>query len=314
LLTVAPPPFVHCGASVPGMTLVIIAALVPAMCMAVYHFGLPALRVLALAAASAVVAEVLCDKLMEREPGVNDGQALLVGVLTAFLLPAGAAWWLAVAAPSIAIVLGKMVFGGLGTAPLPAPLVGWAVCRLSWPRALDPELTMLSSALESPMAQLKHHGLEAVADVSLTQLFLGGQLGGLGGVQVAGVLLGGIALVAVGRIRWEIPVAYLGGLLVAAAAFSALEPGQHPSPLFHLLAGQTMFGAFFLATSESSSPHRRTAMLIYGALAGILTILIRVYGRYPDGVVFAILVACLFTPMLTTMTQPKPFGAAKARK
>lgn len=308
VLTVSAPPFAHAGQSVSSMMLTSILALVPAAVMAAVVYGLPAVRVLALCASVAVMTEALCERLMGRASSVDDWHGLYVGLVLAFLLPASAPWWLAVMGAVSSIVLGKMIFGGLGGGPLSPALVGWAVCGLSWPDVVDPEFSMLASELTSPLHQLKFFGVEAVEGFSASQLLLGRQLGGLGASQVWAVLAGGLALVALGRVRWEIPLAFLAGLAGASAAFWLSDPGLYASPLFHLLAGSGVFVAFFAATDEPSSPSLPAPMLLFGLLAGGLTVIIRVYGIHPDGAAFAVLLANLFTPMLARL-RPKPFGA-----
>lgn len=308
VLTVSAPPFAHTGQSVRSMMLTSIAALVPAAVMAAVVYGLPAVRVLALCASVAVMTEALCERLMGRASSVDDWHGLYVGLVLAFLLPASAPWWLAVMGAVSSIVLGKMIFGGLGGGPLSPALVGWAVCGLSWPDVVDPEFSMLASELVSPLHQLKFFGVEAVETFSASQLLLGRQLGGLGASQVWAVLAGGLVLTALGRVRWEIPLAFLAGLAGASAAFWLSDPGLYASPLFHLLAGSGVFVAFFAATDEPSSPSLPAPMLLFGLLAGGLTVIIRVYGIHPDGAAFAVLLANLFTPMLARL-RPKPFGA-----
>lgn len=308
VLTVSAPSFAHSGQTVRSMMLTSIAALAPAMVMAGVVHGLPAVRVLAMCGVAAMIAEALCERLMGRASSLDDWHGLYTGLVFAFLLPASAPWWLALVGSAASIVLGKMIFGGLGGGPFSPALVGWAVCLLSWPEAIDPEFSMLASELTSPLHHLKFFGAEAVQDVTPAQLLLGRQLGGLGASQVWAVLAGGLAMVALGRVRWEIPLAFLAGLAATAAAYWVSDPSAHATPLFHLLAGSGVFVAFFAATDEPSSPSRPLSMLLFGLLAGALTVVIRVYGIYPDGAPFAVLLANLFTPALARL-RPKPFGA-----
>ena len=276
--------------------------------MAVINFGVPALRVLALAGAAAMLVEAACERLMKRDSDVDTFQPLVVGLVFAMFLPPSAPWWLTIVGASISILLGRMVFGGVGASPLCAPLVGWAVCNLSWPMPMEAQFTMLDTEWLDPLAQLKYFGPAAAAKVSLGDMLLGRQLGGLGATQVLAVLAGGALLLASGRARWEVPAGFVAGVVLAASAFMLFEPGQHGSPLLHLLGGSTLFGALFCATDDSSSPHLPLPMLLFGVLAGVMVLLIRVYGEQPDGVPYAILVANLFAPALARI-RPKPFGA-----
>jgi len=285
----------------------ILMAMLPAAVMAAMTFGMPAVRVMALSMAAAVLAEMACDYFMDRETDVHDFNAFTVGLSFAFLLPASAPWWLVAFGSAASIVLGKMVFGPLGGSPFCAPLIGWAVCRISWPAYMDVNASMLATDLTYPLAQLKSFGLDAVRIMDTRQLFLGKQLGGLGAVQIAGVLLGGLLLVMRKHISSIIPVGVIGGTTLTAFIFHWLDPSIYASPAFHLLTGSTLFGAFFLATDGPSSPNRQVPMLLYGLMTGALIIIIRTFGVYPDGVPFAILLANLFTPVLERI-RPKPFG------
>lgn len=308
VLTVSAPPFAHAGSSVHSLMLTSIAALAPAAVMAAVTHGLPGVRVMALCGVVAVLAEALCERLMGRRSSVDDFHGLYVGFVLAFLLPAAAPWWLATMGAASSIVLGKMIFGGLGGSPLSPALVGWAVCSLSWPEAMDAEFSMLASELTSPLHQLKFFGPEAVAGIAPLQLMAGHQLGGLGASQVWAVLAGGLLLLVLGRVRWEIPLGFLAGLAVTTGVYWLSDPVAYASPIFHLLAGSAVFVAFFAATDEPSTPSRTLSMLLFGLLAGALTAIIRIYGIYPDGAPFAVLLANLFTPMLARI-RPKPFGA-----
>lgn len=308
MLTVSIPPHIHVGKSVRGRMLAIIIAMMPAAVLAVMTFKIDALRVMALSAAVAVIAEYVCNLMMEIKPKVDDLNAFVVGLSFAFLLPASAPWWMVAAGSVISITLGKMVFGELGGSPLCAPLVGWAVCTVSWPHHMDINASMLTVELNYPLLQLKMFGAAAAQQYSYQDLFMGKQLGGLGAIQIAGVLIGGLWLALRRDIQWQIPFGFIMGILVAGFIFHNIYPETQPSPLFHLLTGSAMFGAFFLATDMSSSPKRSLPMLLFGLFAGVMTILIRVYGIYPDGVPFAILLADLCTPLFERI-RPKAFGS-----
>jgi len=307
VLSVSSPPHWHCGRSVQGVMLDYLIALLPALLLALYHFGLDALRVVSLSCVTAVVVEAICLKVMERDVSVDDYSALLIGALFAFLLPAAAPWWLVVFGAAVSVLLGKMAFGGLGANPVCAPVVGWAALRISWPDAMNANVTMLQSPLENPLTQLKFMGLDGVG-VGLGEMFMGSQLGALGSTQVVGLLLGAAFLLLRRDIRWHIPAGFLGGVFLVSLIYWGIDSSVYASPLFHILAGSTIFGAFFLATDPSSSPVGSAAMMVYGFLGGAMVVIIRIYGIYPDGVVFAVLLANLFTP-LVDLIKPKPFGA-----
>lgn len=307
ILTVSVPPHVHCGRTIQRYMLDTLIALMPAVALAVFTFGFDAVRVMALSCSVAVAAEFLCNRLMNRGQSLDDWHALLTGLLFAFLLPASAPWWLVTIGSAGSIVLGKMIFGGLGGNPLCAPLVGWTACRISWSGFMDTNATMLSSSLPAPLQQFKYFGLESTQSLDSLSLFLGQQLGGLGEVHVAALLAGGIFLLVRQHIRWYIPTGFILGLLVTAWIYQLIDPAAYAPPLFHLLAGGAIFGAFFLATDPASSPVGPVPSILFGLTAGAMVIIIRVYGIYPDGVPFAILLANLFTPLFDRI-RPKPFG------
>jgi electron transport complex protein RnfD len=287
-----------------------ILALLPVVVMALVHFGMEAARVIALSCMSAVLCEALCLALMKRDITIDDYSGLLTGLLFALLLPASAPWWLVIAGASSCIILGKMIFGGLGANPLCIPAVGWAVCRVSWGDVMDVDFSMLSSAFLYPLSTLKYSGIGAVSQFSMTDLFMGRQLGGLGSVQIAGVLSGGVFLLFRGHIRPHIPLAFLSGVAVTAWISWTSNPCEYASPLFHVMTGSVLLGAFFLATDPGSSPSGSLSMILFGLLGGILVMLIRIYSVYPDGVALAILMANLTTPLLDRI-GPQPFGTPR---
>ncbi|MFV0422724.1 RnfABCDGE type electron transport complex subunit D [Oleidesulfovibrio sp.] len=307
-LAVGAAPHWHCGRTIHGMMRDYLIALIPAVLMAVYIYGLDALRVMALSCVTAVVVEALSLKAMEREVTVDDHSALLQGLLFAFLLPAAAPWWLVIMGSSFTILLGRLVFGGLGANPVCAPVVGWAILAVSWKIDMDIDATMLNTMLVNPLTQLKYFGVWKIADIDYGSLLAGQQLGALGSSQVGALLLGAIYLLVRRTVRWQIPAGFLAGVLLVSGIFYAIDSTLYASPLFHLLTGSVVFGAFFLATDTSSSPVGKVSMIIFGLLAGGMVVIIRVYGMYPDGVPFAILLANMTMPLLD-MIRPKPFGA-----
>lgn len=307
------PPFIHRGYTFEGMMRDTCIALLPAAVMAVYYFGIPALRVMALATGVCILAEALWDKLLGRELRIYDGASLVTGLLFAFLLPAGAPWWLVIVGGALAVILGRQVFGGLGCNPLCPALVGWAMMTVSWPVQMDPTAMNLQSEFIDPLVRMKFFGWTALpADMELP-LLLGEQLGGLGSAQIAAVLLGGLFLVARKTVRWEIPAAFLLGVIATGALFwhfgqsMGVNPALTPPPLLYLLTGSTVFAAFFLATDHASSPVARGGMVFYGLLCGCMVVIIRVFGIYPDGAPFAVLIASLGTPLFD-LIRIAPYG------
>ncbi|WP_054649371.1 RnfABCDGE type electron transport complex subunit D [Salidesulfovibrio brasiliensis] len=306
-LTVSPPPHWRSGRTIQKMMQAHLLALVPALAMGVAMFGVKAASVAGLAGLVAVLTEAACLKLQNRDLDVDNFTALYAGILFAFLLPATAPWWLVVIGAALTITLGRTVFGGFGSNPICAPLVAWAVCRLSWPAAMDIDLNLSHFLINYPPDQLKHFGVESLWQYDYLELFLGKQLGGLGASQVAGLLAGGIFLTVTGWISGFIAMSFLAGVAVTAGIFWGIDPNLYADPLFHLLTGSTVFGAFFLATDAASSPVGKIPQILFGLIAGAMVIIIRVYGIYADGVPFAIMIANLLSPLLDRI-RPKPFG------
>jgi electron transport complex protein RnfD len=308
VLTVSAPPHWHSGRTIPRYMQDTLLAMLPAVVMAVYYYGFEALQVMALSCATAVAAEALSCKLMGRECSVHDMSALVLGLTFAFIMPASSPWWLIVAGSGVSVVMGKMIFGGLGSAPMMAALVGWAVLRISWPDQMMIYTNMIQLDLVSPLSQLQYFGLEDAQQVSYWQMLVGAQKGPLGAVQVLPLLIGAAWLYLRGWLKLYIPLGFLAGVAGMALIYWAIDPSVYAGPLFHLLAGSTVFGAFFLAVNPSSSPVGKAPMVLFGVLAGVMVMIIRIYGMYPDGVMFAVLFANLFAPLLD-MIKPKPFGA-----
>ncbi len=307
LLAVSSPPFWHCGRTIRSMNFTTLLALVPAVAMAVWHWGLPAARVMALAMLTGIIVEALCQKIMDRDIVVDDFSAVITSLLFSFLLPAAAPWWLVMVGVALCISLGKMAFGGLGANPVNSALVGWALLYVSWPIYMDPNAMQLNTAFVDPLVQLKYFGAAIAQESTHLELLLGIQIGGLGAAQSLGLIIGGIFLTLRGIIRWEIAASFFVGVLATGAIFHAIDANAYASPVFHLLTGSTLLGGFFLATEPSSSPDRQIPMMLYGLLGGILVIIIRVYGVHIDGVPFAILLINFLTPLLDGI-RPKPFG------
>lgn len=308
MLAVSAPPFWHCGRTVQKASINMLLALTPAALMAIWHWGIPAARVMALAMATGIAVEALCQRLMGREPEVDDFSAATSCLLFAFLLPANAPWWVVMIGATLAISLGKMAFGGLGANPINTALVGWAMLYVSWPLLMDPNAMQLDTNLVDPLVRLKYFGAAAVNDMSLTDLIMGNQIGGLGAAQAGALFVGGSYLAARGIVRWEISLSFFVGVTVVAAIFNAVDPGLYATPVFHLLTGSTLLGGFFLATEGASSPGRQIPMMLYGLIGGAMVVIIRVYGIYPDGVPFAVMLINLLAPLLDSI-HPKPFGA-----
>ena len=288
-------------------------ALVPAIIAALYYFRGGALKVMVLSVITALICEAGMQKFLKREITIMDGHAILTGLLLAFLLSPLVPWWLVVVGSGTGIIVGKMIFGEYGNNPFNPALVGWVMVRLSWSDQLNNWAEPIGGMIPDPPLQVsKFDGLDAFLDYGygLFDLFIGKQAGGIGTVCIIALLAGGIYLLSRRMISWHIPVGVLGSVFVFAGILWLGNKEANLNPLFHLLAGGTVLGAFFLATDPVTSPVTRWGKLAYGIICGVLIMLIRTWGKYPDGVVFAILLANTSAPLLNKI-RPRPYGKEK---
>ncbi len=303
-LTVSTGSHWHSGARITDFSYNTLLALVPAIAMGLYHYGISAAGVIGTAVASAMIAEAAMQKLLGKPVTIADGSAAVSGLLLALLLPANTPAYMVVVAAFIGIAIGKQCFGGLGANPLSPALVGWAVLRITkpWVGYLDFDLALinydLGFSMQYPLAVLKASGASGLHDFNTWNLFLGNQTGGIGASAIVCVLGGGLYMVARGLVRWEIPLCFLLGVFIASSLFRLVDSAAYAGPLFHIVTGNVMIGAFFLSTDNSSAPINRWGMVAFGLFCGMITVVLRVWSVYPDGVVFACLLMSLFVPLL----------------
>jgi electron transport complex protein RnfD len=306
-------PFWHNGSGVPERHYHFLLALLPAVLMGLANFGTPALAVICLSVASAIGWEVAFNYASKRPVTVADGNAAVIGLLFAMVLPATAPWWFVLLGTLLAIVIGKQIYGGIGSNPFHPVALAWTILYVSYKPLFDFDGMLANYRFDFPavypLGALKAFGPEAIAKLSLTDLLLGHQIGGLGATCGWALILGGIYLILRNIVRWEIALSFLGGVFVTALLFHLADPASYAGPWFHLLTGYTLIGAFFLAPEDSSSPVNFAPMLIYGALTGFMVVLIRNIGAFVDGVMFAILVGNMINPLVDKI-RPKALGKA----
>ena len=295
-------PFWHNGSSVTERFYNIMIAALPAVLLGIKQYGIPAIGVVALSVSSAIFWELAMNYLTRRPITIGDGNAALIGLLFAMLLPATMPWWAVITGTFVAVVVGKQIFGGIGSNPFNPVALSIAMLMVSWKDLFDFNEALLNYDLDFamiyPLAALKSFGTSAIESFEIGDLLMGRQAGGIGATFGLGLILGGIYLIIRGFIRWEICVSFLVGIFVTAFIFTLIDATRFASPVFHLFTGYTLIGAFFLATEDSSSPVNFMPMLIYGAGAGILTVLIRNIGIYIDGVILAVLVMNILHPLV----------------
>lgn len=313
-------PHIHIGESTQDVMRLVIYALLPACGVSIYYFGLDALRVLTLCTAGCLMAEAICCRLAKQPLTLNDGSALITGILLALNLPASSPWWLALFGSLVAITVGKQVFGGLGHNPFNPALVARVVLLISFPVQMThwTTPTPLGDGLDAmtaatPLGEIKtalmlNGQLPPSAHSGFNDYFIGHMAGSLGEVSAIAILVGGLYLLKKKVISWEIPVSYLGSVILFSGIFWIIDNQRYADPLFHLLTGGLLLGAFFMATDMVTTPITRKGMLIFGVGCGVITVLIRLFGGYPEGVSFAILLMNAATPLIDRYTRPRVFG------
>ena len=296
----------------------VVIALMPALAVSSVVFGVDVLRVTALSVAACVLFEYLIQKFLVRGAStIGNWSAVVTGVLLAFNLPASIPWWIVLIGAFVAIAIAKMTFGGLGKNPFNPALVGrvflliaYPVQMTSFPVPVNGSFDALSGA--TPLAAVKHG---AAADVlGVQELLLGNMPGSLGEVAALALICGFVYLLWRRVITWQIPVTILGTMalfaFVVAAAKGGLSAGPvlWQFPLFHVLAGGALLGAIFMATDYSTSPMTVRGSVIFGVGIGAITMCIRLWGAYPEGMSFAILIMNAVVPLINKYVKPKRFG------
>ena len=316
-LIISPAPHIHSGDSISKNMYGVIIALIPAYLVALYYFGLGALIVSVTAVLSCVLFEYLIQRfLLKKTPTIGDGSAIITGLLLAFNLPSNLPVWMVIIGSLVAIGIGKMSFGGLGNNPFNPALVGrvfllisFPVQMTSWPRPIPFNMHYLDAETgATPLAMIKGH-FGQLPDT--TDLLIGNMGGSLGEVSAIALLIGLAYLLIRKIITWHIPVSIIATVLVFTGILYLVNPETYASPLVHLLTGGLLLGAIFMATDYVTSPMTKLGMIIYGVGIGIITVVIRVFGAYPEGVSFAVLIMNAFTPLMNAYIKPKRFGEVK---
>ncbi len=320
---VAPSPHVHGSQSTRSLMRDVLIALLPALAVSTWVYGTDVLTVSAIAVVSCVAIEFLIQKfLLGGEPTVSNLSAAVTGLLLAFNLPASIPWWIVVIGSAVAIGVAKMTFGGLGRNPFNPALVGRVFLLIAYPVQMTsfsaPTVEGYSDAFSgaTPLAAVKS-GAVSVEDADLLNMFSGAVSGSLGEIAAAALIVGGIYLLWRKVITWHIPVAVLGSMAVFAFVVALLNGGGaalYELPAFHLLAGGALLGAIYMATDYVTSPMTYKGMLIYGAGIGVITMVIRLWGAYPEGMSFAILLMNSVAPLINRYVKPKRFGLTTAKK
>ena len=308
----APSPHIHGGESTRRIMGDVVLALIPALVVSSYVLGMRVLLTTAVAVAGCVLFEYLIQRfLLKGRTSVGDLSAVVTGILLAFNLPVGIPLWIVLIGALVAIGIGKMTFGGLGCNPFNPALTGRIFLLIAYPVQMTDWTTGVPDALTgSTMLDDVKHGLYAVSEVDLLQMLGGHMNGSMGEIGSFALILGGLYLLWRRVITWHIPVAVLGTMALFAMFVGLGEGGSivWQLPLFHILAGGALLGAIFMATDYSTSPMTHNGMIIYGVGIGVLTMIIRLWGAYPEGMSFAIFIMNAATPLIYKYCRPKRFG------
>jgi electron transport complex protein RnfD len=302
----------------------VVVALIPAFITSVFYFGIGAIIVTATSVASCLLFEYLIQRfILNKTISITDGSALVTGILLAFNLPSNIPVLMIIIGSFVAIAVAKMTFGGLGNNPFNPALVGRVFMLISFPVQMTswpvPKGfgTGYADAITgaTPLAIIKEglkngEPLSQLMDKIPTpvQMFLGNMGGSMGEVAAIALLIGFVYLLARKVITWHVPVSVIGSMAIFTTILWLVNPEKNADPMFHILAGGVLIGAIFMATDYVTSPMVPKAMIIYGCGIGIITVIIRVYGAYPEGVSFAILIMNAFVPLMNAYIKPKRFG------
>ena len=321
-------PHVHCGESISVVMYNVFIALLPATIVGIYVFGFPALKIVVLCSVFSILAEYLWQKIFKRKITAFDGSALVTGLLLALNLPAASPWWVALIGSFVAIIIGKQVFGGLGNNTFNPALVARVFLLISFPvqmtkwmkpvlkgSFLSPDIVTGATPLGLAKEEVMLHGhlIQAKA-VSMFDLLVGNVGGCIGEVSALALIAGGLYLIYRGYVRWQIPVYFIATVFVITGIMWVIKSSSYVNPFYHIFSGGLMLGAFFMATDMVTSPITEKGMIIFGIGCGLLTAVIRLWGGYPEGVSFAILLMNACVPLIDKYTKPKKFGYVEQQK
>jgi electron transport complex protein RnfD len=309
-----------------SLMLDVVIAMVPALVAAVIVFGIRALTMTAVSVVACIFWEWLYRKLLKKDQTVGDLSAVVTGMLLAFVCPVTLPYWMLILGDAFAILLAKQLYGGIGKNFVNPALAGRAALLACYATAMTTWIDPTASkagvlgvgadivTAATPMAMMKEGGLAAVMETyDLQSMFVGNIGGSLGEVSALALLIGGIYLIARKVITWHIPVAYLGTVAVLTFLFPR---GNDPLTfmLYNLLGGGLMLGAFFMATDYVTSPVTGKGRIVFGIGCGLLTVFIRYFGGYPEGVCYSILIMNCTTWLIDKYMRPARFGVVKGEK
>jgi electron transport complex protein RnfD len=321
-LVVSSSPHLHDSSSVRMIMLTVILALLPACAMGVFYFGWRALYVISVCGVGCVAVEHVCCKISGKPTTIGDLSALLTGILLAMNLSASTPWWVCIIGAILAIGLAKHLYGGLGYNPFNPALVARVGLLIALPKFLTGQAwvqpqagrIMQTAQAVTTATPLDDWKTNANVGTEYWNYFLGNMPGCIGETSAIALIVGGLVLIYLGLIRWQVPLGFIGSVAIITWIFGMTSAGPQPTPLFHLLTGGLMLGAFFMATDMVTSPITKSGALIFGIGCGVVTAVIRLFGSYPEGVSFSILFMNALTPLIDRYTPKKAFGESTSSK
>ena len=297
----------------------VVIALLPATLAALFFFRLSALNVIFFCVTGSVGAEFLCQKISKQEITIGDFSAVVTGLLLAFNVPASLPWWMCLLGAAFAIIVVKMVFGGIGNnfvnpalaarafllASFPVAMTLWTRTRVNW--VSSGNIDAYTTATPLSFLKAGSNGVSSLADsgISISNMLIGNIGGCIGETSAVLIILGGLYLMYKGIINYVIPTFYI---CTVAILMFILGGFNFTFVIYELLAGGLMLGAFFMLTDYTTSPMTKKGQIIYAVLAGLITTVIRLYGGYPEGVSYSILLVNIMTPLIDKYTKTKVFG------
>ena len=315
-LIVAPSPHIHSSLHLKKMMYFVILSLLPSLVWGIFFFHIRALFLTITCAVSTVLTEALIKKIRRKPITINDGSALLTGILLAMVLPPYLPLWMAALGGFIAISLGKEAFGGLGYNIFNPALIGRAFLAASFPVYLTTWRipvkhlwTSFDTITQATPLALTLQKFGGSGTYPLFKLLFGFHPGCMGEIFSIGLIVGGLFLIFLKIIDYRIPTSMI--LTVGILSFIFYIFGKSPSPFFHLLSGGFLLGAFFMATDPVTTPYTKKGRWVFGMFAGLLIVLIRLFGGYPEGVMYSILIMNAFTPLINRTTKPIVYGGKK---
>ena len=332
-LTVRTSPHIKAEVQTNEIMLNVVFALIPVVLFCCYAFGLPALLLLTVTTVTCVCCEHILCKLAGKESSVTDWSAVITGLLLGLCLPPNLPLWMACLGGIVSIALGKFIFGGLGCNVFNPALVGRAFLQAAFPVALttwhpafaiDRFSNLLSSTITPPLMKPEYDAISGATPLGamkfslqitpFSDLVVGNIPGSAGETCGLLILLGGLYLACRKMINWRIPIAIFLSIIVISGISHLSNPDQYPPPLFSLFSGGLMLGAVFMATDMVASPLSPKGVWIYGIIIGVVTMVIRLWGGLPEGVMYSILFANALSPLIERFTQPRVYGTRQSNR